>query len=80
VLFISFVSFTAVSAAVVAKREHSHNESERRPAVTALVRQTLFLFGVTMPPETLDRIERMRARVNIMKHGAGLELEHFITQ
>ena len=27
-----------------------------------------------------DAIERMRRRVNVMKHDAGLELEHFITE
>jgi hypothetical protein len=45
-----------------------------------LAREVLGRFTVVMPPEILDAIERMRTRVNVMKHDAGLELEHFITE
>lgn len=43
-----------------------------------LAKETLADFGVTIPEETLAAIEAMRVRVNVMKHEAGLELEHFI--
>ena len=33
-----------------------------------------------MPPDILSAMEAMRDRVNVMKHDAGLELEHFITE
>ena len=37
-------------------------------------------FSVAMPPTVLEAIEQMRGLVNVMKHDAGLELEHFITE
>ncbi len=43
------------------------------------VREVLGLFAVALPAGILDAIDRMRDRVNVMKHDAGLELEHFIT-
>lgn len=42
--------------------------------------ETLVIFGVTVPADILDAIERMRQKVNIMKHDAGLELDHFISE
>lgn len=47
---------------------------------TDLVRDVLGLFAVAMPSNVLDAVERMRDRVNHMKHSAGLELDHFITE
>ena len=47
---------------------------------TERIRDILALFSVVLPPGILDAIERMRGRVNVMKHDAGLELEHFITE
>jgi hypothetical protein len=47
---------------------------------TDRVREVLGLFAVAIPAEILGAIERMRDRVNVMKHDAGLELEHFITE
>ncbi|MGO8798777.1 MAG: hypothetical protein ACLQJL_06795 [Roseiarcus sp.] len=44
------------------------------------IRDILGLFSVVLPPGIFDAIERMRARVNVMKHEAGLETEHFITE
>ncbi|MGA3308989.1 MAG: hypothetical protein ABSD08_10290 [Xanthobacteraceae bacterium] len=44
-----------------------------------LVKDTLVTFAVTMPANILDTIEHMRQRVNAMKHEAGLELDHFIS-
>ena len=43
-----------------------------------LIGATLANFDVRMPVNILGAIERMRQRVNIMKHDAGLELNHFI--
>jgi hypothetical protein len=47
---------------------------------TELVKETLVAFGVAVPDNILTAIEQMRQRVNTMKHEAGLELEHFITE
>jgi hypothetical protein len=47
---------------------------------TDLVGDVLGQFSAVVPSEILDAIERMRVRVNVMKHDAGLELEHFITE
>lgn len=44
-----------------------------------MIRDLLPLFDATMPSSVLDIIEQMRVRVNVMKHEAGLEVEHFIT-
>jgi hypothetical protein len=55
-------------------------ETKRGRRFTDHVRNVLRLFGVAMPSDILDAIERMRDRVNVMKHDAGLELEHFITE
>jgi hypothetical protein len=46
---------------------------------TDLVRDTLLAFNVAMPPDISNAIETMRGRTNVMKHEAGLELDHFIT-
>jgi hypothetical protein len=43
-------------------------------------KQTLVAFDVAIPNDILTAIEQMRQRVNMMKHEAGLELEHFITE
>jgi hypothetical protein len=55
-------------------------ETKRGRRFTDHVRDVLGLFGVAMPSDILDAIELMRDRVNVMKHDAGLELEHFITE
>jgi len=47
---------------------------------TERIRDILALFSVVLPTGIFDAIERMRGRVNVMKHDAGLELEHFITE
>ena len=47
---------------------------------TDVARDTLLAFEVTLPHETLSAIERMRARVNVMKHDVGLELDHLISE
>jgi hypothetical protein len=47
---------------------------------TDRIRDILALFCVVLPTGIFDAIERMRDRVNVMKHEAGLELEHFITE
>lgn len=44
------------------------------------VKDALAAFGVTIPEAVFSDIERMRERVNVMKHEAGLELDHFVTQ
>ena len=45
---------------------------------TSLVRGILSRFQVTVPDDILSAIENMRQRVNVMKHEAGLQLDHFI--
>ena len=45
-----------------------------------LMKDTLAEFGVGISDNILNALEHMRDRVNIMKHEAGLELEHFITE
>jgi hypothetical protein len=47
---------------------------------TELIRDTLSSFEVVIPDEILNPIEQMRQRVNIMKHDAGLELDHFTSE
>jgi hypothetical protein len=47
---------------------------------TDRVREVFGLFAVAVPADILGATERMRDRVNVMKHDAGLELEHFITE
>ena len=46
---------------------------------TKLIEDMLAAFDVAMPVETMLAIEAMRQRVNVMKHEAGLELDHFIS-
>jgi hypothetical protein len=47
---------------------------------TDRVRDILDSFSVALPTDVFEAIEDMRVRVNVMKHEAGLELEHFITE
>jgi hypothetical protein len=47
---------------------------------TSRVWDALTLFSVAMPSEITSPIETMRERTNVMKHDAGLELEHFISE
>ena len=42
--------------------------------------ETLPLFSVAVPPNITSAIETMHDRVNVMKHEAGLELGHFISE
>jgi hypothetical protein len=42
--------------------------------------EVLSAFDVAVPDGILSAIERMRGRVNIMKHDKGLELDHFISE
>ena len=51
-----------------------------RGRFTDRIRDILALFSVVLPTGIFDAIARMRGRVNMMKHEAGLELEHFITE
>jgi hypothetical protein len=44
-----------------------------------LVKETLVSYDVTVPVDILDAIDRMRVKINNMKHAAGLELDHFIS-
>lgn len=44
------------------------------------VKNALIKFDVPMPLDILSTIESVRERVNVMKHDAGLELEHFVTE
>ena len=50
------------------------------PSFTAFVWQTLGKFSVAISSDIIGAIETMRDRVNVMKHDAGLELEHFVTE
>ncbi|MGX1348788.1 hypothetical protein AB7M49_002364 [Bradyrhizobium elkanii] len=45
-----------------------------------LVRDVLAAFAATIPDKLLEEIERMRDRVNIMKHETGLTIDHFIDE
>jgi hypothetical protein len=45
---------------------------------TELVIETLVAFDVILPNDVIGVIERMRQRVNCMKHDAGLEPDHFV--
>lgn len=44
-----------------------------------LVKETLVFYEVAVPVDILDAIDRMRVKINNMKHAAGLELDHFIS-
>ena len=44
-----------------------------------LVKETLVFYEVAVPVDILDAIDRMRVKINNMKHAAGLELYHFIS-
>lgn len=44
------------------------------------VRKALGPFDIQMPNDVFCAIERMREHVNVMKHEAGLEVDHFITE
>jgi hypothetical protein len=44
------------------------------------IKNALIRFNVAMPLDILSTIESVRKRVNVMKHDAGLELEHFVTE
>jgi hypothetical protein len=45
-----------------------------------LVKETLVSYDVAIPVDILDAIDRMRVKINDMKHAAGLELDHFISE
>jgi hypothetical protein len=45
-----------------------------------LVKETLVSYDVTFPAHIFDAIGRMRDQVNVMKHEAGLEPDHFINE
>jgi hypothetical protein len=69
--------------ALMSKRSSSLNlavKPKRGQTFTDLIREILSAFEVTLADEILSAIERMRQRVNVMKHDAGLELNHFITE
>lgn len=55
-------------------------KSKSNQSFTALVSTTLSQFSVVMSSDITDAIKTMRGRVNAMKHEAGLELEHFVTE
>jgi hypothetical protein len=69
--FIAMAERNGVTATMKAKGGQSFVE---------LVKETLVSYDVTIAFETLDAIERMRVKVNAMKHAAGLELDHFINE
>jgi hypothetical protein len=65
----------------MAHRNDNHLVMETKgPPFTTLVRDTLARFSVAISPNVASAIETMRSRVNIMKHEAGLELDHFISE
>jgi hypothetical protein len=51
-----------------------------RQSFTEFIWDILGQFSVALPSETTAAIEAMRDRVNVMKHDAGLEVEHFVTE
>jgi hypothetical protein len=51
-----------------------------RQTFMELIKEALIAFDVIVPEEILSVIENMRQRVNVMKHDAGLELDHFIDE
>lgn len=53
-----------------------HVGSAGFPAYAVGVAQS---FGVTIEPPTLAGLETMRSKANVMKHEAGLTIDHFIT-
>lgn len=55
-------------------------KSKDAQSFTKLMNGILAAFGVTMPDTILNAIENMREQVNVMKHEAGLELDHFISK
>ena len=52
----------------------------RGQSFTALIWDILARFSVAVSPNITSAIETMRGRVNVMKHEAGLELDHFISE
>jgi hypothetical protein len=55
-------------------------KAKGRQSFADVVKEALAAFDVMMPGDILSAIEHMRQRVNTMKHDAGLELEHFVTE
>jgi hypothetical protein len=47
---------------------------------TGLMRDILSSFEIVISDEIMNPIDQMRQRVNVMKHDAGLELDHFIAE
>ncbi len=66
----------------MAERNGATTTMKAKPAQSfpQLIQETLVLFGVTVPADILGAIEHMRQKVNTMKHDAGLELDHFISE
>lgn len=69
--FISMAERNGVTATMKTKGGQSFAE---------LVKDTLASYNVSVSADILDAIERMRVKVNAMKHDAGLELDHFISE
>lgn len=44
------------------------------------IKHALLAFSIAMPDATLNAIDGMRERVNVMKHEPGLEEDHFISE
>ena len=68
--------------AAMAERNGASVTMKTKPAQSfpQLIQETLVVFGVTVPADILSAIEHMRQMVNTMKHDAGLELDHFISE
>jgi hypothetical protein len=64
----------------MARRNGGSFSFDRGKSCTESVREALSKFSVTMSSQDLSAIEEMRKRTNVMKHDAGLELDHFITR
>jgi hypothetical protein len=68
--FIAMAARNAVTTTIRTKGGQSFLE---------LVKEILVSYDVTIPARILDAIDRMRIKINDMKHAAGLELDHFIS-
>jgi hypothetical protein len=65
--------------AIMAERNGETISIETQGLLTG-IKNALIRFNVAMPLDILSTIESVRKRVNVMKHDAGLELEHFVTE
>jgi hypothetical protein len=66
--------------ATMAERNGQKLTVKKGHRFTDVIREVLSAFSVVVPNEALEAIDEMRVRVNVMKHDAGLELDHFIDE